>query len=242
MTAVPHLNIPLTVTTNTVAPSLKKAETEIKSSAQRMSKIKSFLTPALGAAGGGPAGGIMGSLMGAGPVGAGLMAATAVITPFMMAGKIMDSLQADVQGAGEALRNFKDSGEQSFAVNSKLLETMAAMEERMGKINQSGFWATVMAATGGDGKTASKSETMMQTMKDALTAATTYAIARLSGESDRTAGAMSRKSIAPEFMAAQTEAALQAARAADAMEEAKNAPQRAEAQRWGREAGLGWLM
>jgi hypothetical protein len=52
---------------------------------------------------------------------------------------------------------------------------------------------------------------------------------------------MSRKSIAPEFMAAQTEAALQAARAADAMEEAKTAPMRAESQRWLKESGLGWL-
>lgn len=180
MSAIPHLNIPLTVQTDQVAPAMKKAEREIKSSTERMSKIKAVLMPGLGAAGAGPLGGVLGGASGA--LGGGALAIGALALPFFAASKAMDTLRSEVQGAGDALKQFRETGKQNFAPNPVLLKDLADMEGRMAQDSKLGLMGTLFAATS-NGGTAGGPEMAARTLQGFLTEAFVSVVAHLTGAS-----------------------------------------------------------
>lgn len=180
MSAIPHLNIPLTVQTDQVAPAMKKAEREIKSSTERMSKIKAVLMPGLGAAGAGPLGGVLGGASGA--LGGGALAIGAIALPFLAASKAMDTLRAQVQGAGEALKQFRETGKQNFAPNAVLLKNLADMESRLSQDSKLGLMGTTFAATSSGG-TAGGPEMLARTLEGFFTEAFVSVAAHLTGSS-----------------------------------------------------------
>ena len=145
MSAIPHLNIPLTIVTDQVAVGMRKAEAEIKASAQRMAKVKAAMMPALGAVGGGQLGGLLG---GAGAtLGGGALAIGAIALPFLAASKAMDILKQQVTGAGDALKTLQETGKQNFAPNAVLLRSLAQTESRMQQDSRLGLLGTTFAAT-----------------------------------------------------------------------------------------------
>jgi len=193
MSAIPHLNIPLTVQTNQVAPAMKKAEREIKASTERMSKIKAVLMPSLGAAGAGPLGGVLGGASGA--LGGGALAIAAIAIPFLAASKAMDTLRSEVSGAGEALKHFRETGKQNFAPNAVLLKSLADMESRLQNDSKLGLIGTTFAATS-QGGTAGGPEMAARTLQGFFTEAFVSVMAHLTGSSAAMADLQGQLSVA----------------------------------------------
>lgn len=193
MSAIPHLNIPLTVQTDQVAPAMKKAEREIKASTDRMSKIKGVLMPGLGAAGAGPLGGVLGGATGA--LGGGALAIGAIALPFLAASKAMDTLRGEVSGAGEALKQFRETNKQNFAPNAVLLQNLANMENRMANDSKLGIVGTTMAATSSGG-TAGGPEMLARTLQNFFTEAFVSVAAHLTGSSSDIADLQGQLSVA----------------------------------------------
>lgn len=193
MSAIPHLNIPLTVQTDQVAPAMKKAEREIKASTDRMSKIKGVLMPGLGAAGAGPLGGVLGGSAGA--LGGGALAIGAIALPFLLASKAMDVLRGEVSGAGEALKQFRETGKQNFAPNAVLLQNLANMENRMANDSKLGIVGTTMAATSSGGA-AGGPEMLARTLENFFTEAFVSVAAHLTGSSAGMADLQSQLAVA----------------------------------------------
>lgn len=130
MTAVPNVNVPITVQTDQVAPAMKKVEKEVAASAGRISKIRAAMQPTLGAAGAGPLGGLIGGLGGAG-LGGAAVGIGAAILPFVAASRAMDTLESASKGAAAALAEFKATGNQTFTGNVVMLERLAAIEKQI---------------------------------------------------------------------------------------------------------------
>lgn len=130
MTAIPNLKVPITVQTDQVAPALRKAERDIAASAQRMSKIRAGITPALGAAGTGALGGLLGGLGSAG-LGTAAVGIGALALPFAGAARALDSLESASKGAGAALDEFGRTGKQTFTATSAQLVRLAELERSM---------------------------------------------------------------------------------------------------------------
>lgn len=124
MSAIPQLKIPITIQTAQVAPAMKQVEKTIADSSKRIAATRQALMPSLGALGAGPLGGMIGGLGTAG-VGVGLAAA-----PFLAASKFMETFAAQTKGAGDALKQFNESGQQQFAANSVILKRLADMEQQ----------------------------------------------------------------------------------------------------------------
>lgn len=130
MTALPNLNVPITVQTDQVAPAMKKVEQQVSASAARMSKIRAAMQPALGVAGAGPLGGLIGGL-GASGLGGAAIGIGAATLPFAGAARALDSLESSTRGAGAALEEFRKTGKQTFTGSAAMLERLAAIESQM---------------------------------------------------------------------------------------------------------------
>lgn len=136
---LPNLNIPVTVQTDGVDRGLSAVERKLRNSAAKMKR--------LGAAAGAPTapsglslkasqgtallGGVgkLGALSGAlGGLGGAGLAMAAPLAMFGVAAQAVQQMAQMTKGATEALALFKQTGEQTFAVNSVVLERLAKME------------------------------------------------------------------------------------------------------------------
>jgi hypothetical protein len=138
---VTNLRIPVTVTTEGVDKGLAATERKIRNSAAKMKRLGGTAqAPSAGGLGGsmgaskataflggvgklGPASGLLGGLGGAGLA---LAAGPAVISGMLQS---MERLAAMTKGAGEAMEGFKQTGEQTFALNSGILARLAESEK-----------------------------------------------------------------------------------------------------------------
>jgi len=138
--SLPKVHIPVTVTTDGVDKGLSQVEEKMRRSAAKMKRLGQATaggpakaagfapmapkaTAFLGGVGKlGPLSGLLGGL------GAGGLAAAAPLAVFGMAASQVQQLAAMTKGATEALAKFRETGEQTFAVNSAVLERLAAAE------------------------------------------------------------------------------------------------------------------
>jgi hypothetical protein len=138
---LPKLNIPVTVQTDGVDRGLSAVERKIRNSAAKMKRLGGTAqAPSAGGLGGsmgagkataflggvgklGPASGLLGGMGGAGLA---LAAGPAVISGMLQS---MERLAALTKGAGEAMKEFQQTGEQTFALNSGILARLAESEK-----------------------------------------------------------------------------------------------------------------
>lgn len=131
MSALPTLNIPVVVNTAQVEPAMKKVEKTVADSAARIAKTRAAIMPGLGALGAGPVGGVLGGLGGLGAgFGAGAIGIGLGLAPFLAASRMVKIFENETKGASEALRQFNETGTQTFAANSELLKRFAEMEQQ----------------------------------------------------------------------------------------------------------------
>lgn len=150
MSAIPNLRIPVTVVTDQVAPAMKKVENDIAASAARISKSKALLMPSLGALGAGPLGGVLGALGTQGGALAGIgLGAGAIAAPFLAVSKLGKVFEDASKGATDALDKFKQTGEQTVAANSVILERLARIEQQAKQLPGGMGQAFVAASAGG---------------------------------------------------------------------------------------------
>ena len=151
MSAIPQLNIPVTVNTAQVAPAMRKVEKTIEDSSKRIAESAKRMAPAMGIFGGGPAGAAISSLAGMGRVG-GVAAAGigAVALPMMALSKMADEVAQTVRGAGAALQQFEETGKQNFAANSTVLKILADIEKNLAGEKRLGI-SGAMAVGAGEG-------------------------------------------------------------------------------------------
>ena len=137
-TNLPELKIPVTVQTDGVDRGLTAVERKLRNSAAKMKRLGAAGAPAGGAGIGlkaqqgtallgglgklGPVSGALGGLGGAG------LALAAPLAMFGIAAQSVQQMAQMTKGATEALALFKQTGEQTFAVNSVILERLAKME------------------------------------------------------------------------------------------------------------------
>jgi hypothetical protein len=125
---------------------LKATEAKIKASAKRMEKVsgapsaaqgvlKAGAQSALSLGGFGAIGGVAGA---AGTAG---IAIAGALSPLIVAGQIMETMNNATNGASEALAKFKTTGEQTVAANSVILERLAIMEKQIASTKGKGFMA-----------------------------------------------------------------------------------------------------
>jgi hypothetical protein len=125
---------------------LKATEAKIKASAKRMEKVsgapsaaqgvlKAGAQSALSLGGFGAIGGVAGA---AGTAG---IAIAGALSPLIVAGQIMETMNNATKGASEALAKFKTTGEQTVAANSVILERLAIMEKQIASTKGKGFMA-----------------------------------------------------------------------------------------------------
>jgi hypothetical protein len=148
--SLPKVNVPVVVTTEGVDKGLKDAERKMRASAQRMQKpapsaaagvFKAAGQSALGIGGFGAIGGAVGAM---GTAGIGIAGA---LSPIIAAGAIMDALSTATKGAGDALAKFKETGEQTIAANSVILERLAILEKQAKEAERGGFLKSLIAAS-----------------------------------------------------------------------------------------------
>lgn len=187
---LPKVHIPIVVSTTGMDSQLKAAETKLKRSTQRMQAqapagkgmaVARAGFAGLGSLGGmGPLTGVLGAGMAAGPVGA--MAAGAAI-PLAVASALNNMIDQATKGATAALKEFRETGRQTFAANSVILERLAAAEQ----IRQRNQMPTVgQAFTGAmvtEGGQLGGAASWAQSMKEGLTIAAGFAGAQLAGKS-----------------------------------------------------------
>ena len=144
MASLPKVHVPVVVTTEGVDAGLKATEAKMKASAKRMEKVtaspaqgvlKAGAQSALSLGGFGAIGGAAGA---AGTAG---IAIAGALSPLIVAGKIMETMNNATKGASEALAKFKTTGEQTVTANSVLLERLAIMEKQIASTRGSGFMA-----------------------------------------------------------------------------------------------------
>jgi hypothetical protein len=129
MSALPTLNIPVVVNTEQVPVAMRKVEKTVADSAARIGKIRTAMMPGLGALGAGPVGGVLGGLGGmGGAFGAGAIGIGLGLAPFLAASKMMSIFETQTKGASDALKQFRETGVQTFAANSEILRRLADME------------------------------------------------------------------------------------------------------------------
>ena len=147
MSALPTLNIPVVVNTAQVEPAMKKVEKTVADSAARIAKTRAAIMPGLGALGAGPVGGVLGGLGGLGAgFGAGAIGIGLGLAPFLAASRMVKIFENETKGASDALRQFNETGTQTFAANSELLKRFADMEQQAQRAKTPSL---VQAFTGG---------------------------------------------------------------------------------------------
>lgn len=135
MTAITPLKIPITVNTSQVAPAMKGVEKTVADSAQRISKIRGAVTPALGGLGLGQGASMLGGFTQLGG-GAGAAAAVAgagalgLAAPLKLSEMYLSKMAEASRGASEALKQFNETGQQQYAANSAILQQYAQLEQR----------------------------------------------------------------------------------------------------------------
>jgi hypothetical protein len=142
-TKLPNLVIPVTVQTDGVDRGLTAVERKLRNSAAKMKRLGGA-AGAAGATGGGGGGlrasqgtALLGGLGKLGPIsgalgglgGAGL-AMAAPLALFGMASQYVETMARATKGATEALDLFKQTGEQTFTVNSEFLRKLSALESQ----------------------------------------------------------------------------------------------------------------
>jgi hypothetical protein len=135
MTAITPLKIPITVNTSQVAPAMKGVEKTVADSAQRISKIRGAITPALGGLGLGQGASMLGGFTqlgggaGAGAAAGGALA-LGLAAPYVAANKYFQLMASSSQGASDALLKFNETGQQTYAANSAILRQYANLEQK----------------------------------------------------------------------------------------------------------------
>lgn len=138
---LPKVHIPMAVDTRGIDSGLSAAERKVKASAakiaaiearqasaSRMALTKKVGTMALERSGfGGGVGELAGMALGGGGVG---LAAAGLAAGFMAFDVASRALKDAVTGASDALRNFEETGKQTFAANETILRGLAKMEEQ----------------------------------------------------------------------------------------------------------------
>ena len=160
MTAITPLKIPITVNTSQVAPAMKGVEKTVADSAQRISKIRGAITPALGGLGLGQGASMLGGfaqLGGGAGAGAAVGGAFAMglAAPYAASQKYFQMMASSSQGASDALQQFHETGRQTFAANSVLLREYANLEQRAKDLagDQTGFIGNFMVGAKRGGAT-----------------------------------------------------------------------------------------
>ena len=151
MASLPKVHVPVVVTTEGVDAGLKATEAKIKASAKRMERVSATPSPAQGVLKAGAQSALslggFGAIGGAaGAAGTAGIAIAGALSPLIVAGKIMETMNNATKGASEALAKFKTTGEQTFAANSVILERLAIMEKQVSAAKTGGFGAGFLGA------------------------------------------------------------------------------------------------
>jgi hypothetical protein len=125
---------------------LKATEAKIKASAKRMEKVSGAPSAAQGVLKAGAQSALslggFGAIGGAaGAAGTAGIAIAGALSPLIVAGQIMETMNNATNGASEALAKFKTTGEQTVAANSVILERLAIMEKQIASTKGKGFMA-----------------------------------------------------------------------------------------------------
>ena len=146
MASLPKVHVPVVVTTEGVDAGLKQAEAKMRASAKRMERVSAKPSAAQGVLKAGAQSALslggFGAIGGAaGAAGTAGIAIAGALSPLIVAGKIMETMNNATKGASEALAKFKTTGEQTVAANSVLLERLAIMEKQVASTRGGGFMA-----------------------------------------------------------------------------------------------------
>jgi len=199
MSAIPTLNIPITVQTEQVPKALAKVEKDITSSAKRMeSKMGSIGRAAPGALKmlgiGGPG---IGALARLGVGGGGLALGAA---PFVAARGFMSAFEGATAGATEALRKFRETGENSFGANSAILKALSEGEQWAKQNKTLGLGQAFAAGMQGvSGQEESTLQYYARTLSDFTTQASAFLGAVVGGGTGEQALQQARLSTAAEW-------------------------------------------
>jgi hypothetical protein len=125
---------------------LKATEAKIKASAKRMEKVSGAPSAAQGVLKAGAQSALslggFGAIGGAaGAAGTAGIAIAGALSPLIVAGQIMETMNNATKNASEALAKFKTTGEQTVAANSVILERLAIMEKQIASTKGKGFMA-----------------------------------------------------------------------------------------------------
>lgn len=191
---LPKVHVPITVDTRGVDTGLAKAEAKLKASTTRMAKTSAAgpsggglsLARAgfagLGSAGGlGPLSGVLGAGMaGAGPLGA--VAAGAVI-PVAISNAVNRMIDTASKGAMEALKDFRETGKQTFAANQIVLERLAAVDLQRQMTAMPSPGQAFVGAMAGEGGQMGPLASWASSMKEGMTILAGYLGAQAGGKS-----------------------------------------------------------
>lgn len=216
MTALPTLNIPVTVNTSGVDPAMRKVEARMKKSAERISKIRGAATPALGAVGGGAVGGLAGGLGQLGGFGAaasiGMIGAS---LPVMAASRLLSAMKDSTNGASEALARFQKTGELLMGANSIQLRQLAMAEAGYKGVSQTTLGGAFLTGSRGASGAMTQPGELEQKAMDFGTVLEGYAAwwgAFLSGGSRDMADLQRELAMASEYQAQEVQKRINATR------------------------------
>lgn len=213
MSAIPTLNIPVTVTTDQVPRALSKVERDVTSSAKRlqsrMSSIGQNAPGVLKALGiNAPGVGALGRL----GIGGGGLALGAA--PFVAARGLMSAFESATAGATDALQKFRDTGENSFGANSKMLQALSQGERWVQANKTMGLgqaFEGAMVGTAGGEEPILKFYT--RTLSDFAVQASAFLGSIAGGGTTAQAMAQAQLSTAPEWAIPQAQAQMRLANA-----------------------------
>lgn len=187
---LPKVHIPIVVSTTGMDSQLKAAETKLKRSTQRMQAqapggrgmaVARAGFAGLGSLGGmGPLTGVLGAGMAAGPAGA-VLAGAAI--PLAVSSAINNMIDQATKGATEALKEFRETGRQTFAANSVILERLAAAEQIRQRNQMPSIGQAFTGAMAQEGGQLGGAASWAQSMKEGLTMVAGFAGAQLGGKS-----------------------------------------------------------
>ena len=202
MSALPTLNIPVVVNSEQVPAAMKKVEKTVADSAARIGKIRTAIMPGLGALGAGPVGGVLGGL---GSLGGGFGAAAIGIgmglAPFLAASKMMSIFERESKGAGEALKQFNETGAQTFAANSAILRRLAEVETMTKRAGAPSMAQAFTGAFAAGGAEVGSVEYMANSLDEFSTQLAAYTGALLGGKGFQQASLEAQLSTAGEVRA-----------------------------------------
>lgn len=146
MPSLPKIHVPVVVSTEGVDTGLKQAEAKMRASARRMERVSAKPSAAQGVLKAGAQSALslggFGAIGGAaGAAGTAGIAIAGALSPLIVAGQIMETMNNATKGASEALAKFKTTGEQTVAANSVILERLAIMEKQVASTKGNGFMA-----------------------------------------------------------------------------------------------------